>query len=83
MYVVQGGLDNVFRINTVTINQQPQPIAVKGYWQDEHTFVEYFKDLSQVSTMKHSYNFEGQKLTIDVSSSMGNFSFQALGEMVE
>jgi hypothetical protein len=81
--VVQGGLNNIFHINTIERNQQPVKVALKAYWQDEKTFVEYDKDFSQVDMATHTYTFEGNKLTIAINSSMGAYSFQAVGEMVE
>ena len=83
LYVLQGGLNNIFRLNAFERNQQPARVALKAYWQDEKTFVEYLKDFSQVDLATHTYTFEGNKLTIDVNSSMGAYSFQAVGEMVE
>jgi CubicO group peptidase (beta-lactamase class C family) len=83
IYVVQGGLNNTFHINTIERNQQPVKVALKAYWQDEKTFIEYDKDFSQIDMAIHTYTFEGNKLTIAINSSMGAYSFQAVGEMVE
>jgi CubicO group peptidase (beta-lactamase class C family) len=81
--VLQGGLDNVFRMNDFEVNQRPVKAAFKGSWQDDHTFVAYVKDMSQVDTAIHTYTFEGKKLSIDINSSMNFYSFQSIGEMVE
>ena len=77
-----GGLDNRFHINELT---QPQvlQVAIKAYWQDEKTFVEILKVLSQIESVIHTYTFDGDSLTIDVNSSMGLYSFQIKGEMVD
>ena len=81
-YDVMGGLDNRFHINELT---QPQvlQVAIKAYWQDEKTFVEILKVLSQIESVIHTYTFDGDSLTIDVNSSMGLYSFQIKGEMVD
>jgi formylglycine-generating enzyme required for sulfatase activity/CubicO group peptidase (beta-lactamase class C family) len=82
VYVVMGGLDNRFYVNESAVGGQVTKIALKGYWQDEKTFVEYLKDLSQIDTVTHKYTFEGDKLTLAVDSSMGSYSFQMSGEMI-
>jgi CubicO group peptidase (beta-lactamase class C family) len=82
VYVVMGGLDNRFHVSEgIVVGERVTKIALKGYWQDERTFVESFKDFSQLDTITHQYTFEGDKLTIDVKSSMGS-SFQMSGEMI-
>jgi hypothetical protein len=81
--VLRGGLDNVFRMNDFEVNQQPVKAAFKGSWQDGHIFVAYVKDMSRVDTAIHTFTFDGEKLSIDVTSSMNFYSFQATGEMVE
>jgi hypothetical protein len=85
--VFRGSLNNVFYLNRVKDVQSENEMifALKGTWQDDHTFVEEFipglsSDL-QVITQK--YTFEGKKVTIEANSSLDLFSVQATGEMVE
>jgi hypothetical protein len=76
IHVMQGGLDNVFRTD--------DGIALKGTWQDDHTFVEYHKPMAyQIDTSIQTYTFDGKTLTIDVHSSMGFYSFRSIGELIE
>ena len=81
-YDVLGGLDNRFHLNDLT-HPQVIRVAVKGYWQDEKTFVETLKVLSQIDSVIHTYTFEGDSLTVDVSSSMVGYAFQMKGEMID
>jgi CubicO group peptidase (beta-lactamase class C family) len=76
IHSVQGGLDDVYRTG--------EDFGLKGFWQDEHTFVEYYKPMTyQIDTSIHTYTFDGNALTIDIKSSMGFFSFQSIAELVE
>lgn len=76
IHAVQGGLDGVFRTG--------DGFALKGSWQDDHTFVELYKPRGfQIDTSIHTYTFDGNTLTIDVNSSMGSYSFQSIAELVE
>jgi hypothetical protein len=77
-----GGLDDRFYVSEGIIDGRAIAIALKGYWQDEKTFVESVKDLVQLDNITQRYAFEGDKLTIDVQSSMGA-SFQMSGEMAD
>jgi CubicO group peptidase (beta-lactamase class C family) len=81
--IVRGGLDQVFRMNTVVVNQQPVKSALKGFWQDDHTFVQYLQDFSQIDTTRYTCTFDRQNLSIEVTSSMGAYAFQAKGEMID
>jgi CubicO group peptidase (beta-lactamase class C family) len=83
----RGNLNNTFYLNKVKDFQSENDMifALKGYWQDDHTFIEEFipglsSDL-QIITQK--YTFDGKKITIDANSSLDLFSVQATGEMVE
>ena len=77
-----GGLDGRFYVSEGVVDGRVVAIALKGYWQDEKTFVEYVEELSQLDSFTHRYTFEGDKLTIDVQSSMWA-SFQMSGEMID
>jgi formylglycine-generating enzyme required for sulfatase activity len=79
-YNVKGGLDNRFYLNEASENGHI--IALKGYWHDDKTFVETVKDFLYIETVTQKYTFEGDKLIMDINSSMG-YSFQMLGEMIE
>jgi CubicO group peptidase (beta-lactamase class C family) len=81
-YDVLGRMDNRFHLNELTHPQVIQ-VAVKGYWQDEKTFVETLKVLSQLDSVIHTYTFDGDSVTIDVSSSMAGYVFQMKGEMID
>jgi CubicO group peptidase (beta-lactamase class C family) len=77
---VLGGLDDRFYVNEAI--SDGQVIAAKGYWQDENTFVETLKNIEYMETFTQKYIFEGNKLTLDISSTAG-YSIQMLGEMIE
>jgi CubicO group peptidase (beta-lactamase class C family) len=81
-YDLLGGLDNRFRVSDIT---QPQVItvAVKGRWQDEKTFVEILKIISEIAYVIHTYTFEGNDVTIDGGSSMNSDNLQMKGEMID
>lgn len=80
--IALGGLDNRFYVNeSVAIGGRVITIALKGYWQDEKTFVESVKNLSELDAATHQYTFEGDTLTVDVKPSAGS-SFQMSGERI-
>jgi CubicO group peptidase (beta-lactamase class C family) len=82
-YQVLGGLDNRFYVNEMPQGSQMDRAALKGYWQDEKTFVETVKNLAQLENVIFTYTFDGNHVTIDMTSSMGSFSFRMKGEMVD
>jgi hypothetical protein len=90
--VVTGGLDNIYRLNPVEFiglqgaqSAEKWTVAVKGHWQDDRTFVEhYVRDLSSdIAVITQRYTFQGQRVTIDVTSSMNSFTLHAQGEMTK
>ena len=82
-YQVLGGLDNRFYVNEMPQGSQMERAAIKGYWQDEKTFVETVKNLAQLENVIFTYTFDGNHVTIDMKSSMGSFDFRMKGEMVD
>jgi hypothetical protein len=87
--VVTGGLDNVYRLNPVdfigTQGAERLAVAVKGRWQDDHTFVEqYVRDLAQdIAVITQRYTFQGQRVAIEVTSSMNSYTLHASGEITK
>jgi hypothetical protein len=57
---------------------------LRGYWQDEVTFIEeYMQDLNtSIDLITEKFTFDGDQVTIEYSSSMGLFSGQATAELV-
>jgi CubicO group peptidase (beta-lactamase class C family) len=82
-YDVLGGLDNCFYMNEMPHGSQMERAAIKAYWQDEKTFVETVKNLAQLENVIFTYTFDGNHVTIDMTSSMGSFAFRMKGEMVD
>jgi hypothetical protein len=80
---VLGGLDNCFYMNEMPHGSQMERAAIKAYWQDEKTFVETVKNLAQLENVIFTYTFDGNHVTIDMTSSMGSFAFRMKGEMVD
>jgi hypothetical protein len=60
----------------------PLTVAVRGYWQDEHTFVEeYVRDFpTDIARITQKYVFDGQRVTIEIRSSMNSNVIQITGE---
>ena len=90
--VVTGGLDNVYRLNPVDFvglqgaqSADRLTVAVKGHWQDDHTFVEqYVRDLAKdIAVITQRYTFQGQRVTIEVTSSMNAYTLHAAGEITK
>ena len=79
-YVILGGLDDHFYVNEAA--SDGHVIAVKGYWQDEKSFVQTVKDFATMATVTEKYIFEGNRLTLDINAPAG-YSIQMLGEMTE
>jgi hypothetical protein len=85
--VFRGNLNNIFYLNKVK-DAQSEPdliFALKGYWQDDHTFIEEFIPglSSDLQLITQKYTFDGKKVIIEANSSLDLFSVQAIGEMVE
>lgn len=85
--VALGGLNNLFHLNKIHLAGAPAQtyilVPLRGYWQDDHTFVEqYVLDPSaDIQLITEKYTFEGDSVTIEATSSMDLFSFQVKGEM--
>jgi CubicO group peptidase (beta-lactamase class C family) len=82
-YEVQGSLDNRFYVNEMAQGSQMEQVAIKAYWQDEKTFVETVKNLTQIEGVIFTYTFDGNSVTIDMKSSMGSYAFRMKGEMID
>jgi CubicO group peptidase (beta-lactamase class C family) len=81
-----GSLNQVFHQNQIRYPGPPAQdllIPLRGYWQDEATFIEqYIQNLNtDIDLMTNQYTFEGDKVTVETSSSMSDFSFQMIWEM--
>ena len=85
--VIEGGLNNVFRYtpleSTGTLHVQNYLVALRGYWQDDHTFVEeYIRDMnSDIAFMTQKSIFEDNHISLELTSDMLPFTFKAEGEM--
>jgi len=82
-YDLKGSLNNRFYVNEITQGSQVEQVALKGYWQDESTFVERGKNLYVIESVILTYTFDGNNVTIDAESSMGGYAFQMKGEMID
>jgi CubicO group peptidase (beta-lactamase class C family) len=86
--VVKGGLDDAFQYSLVKFAAlQPAEdlvVALRGHWQDDHTFVEeYTRDLnSDINLITQKSTFAGNRITVELTSSMQPFNLQAVGEMI-
>jgi hypothetical protein len=85
--VIDGGLNNVFRYTpielTSTLPSRNILIALRGYWQDDHTFVEeYISDMNtEIALMTQKDVFEGNHVSLELTSALLPFPFTAEGEM--
>jgi hypothetical protein len=87
-FMVTGSLNQAFHINQTTFPGPPAQdllLPLRGQWQNETTFIEeYMRDLNtDIDVITQKYTFSGDKVTIDVSSRIGLFSGQLIGEMVK
>ncbi len=86
--VVEGSLNNVFHYTPIKFEgYQPTEnivVALRGYWQDDHTFVEeYIRDMnSEIELITQKSTFEGNRIALELTSSMQPFTLQAMGEMI-
>jgi CubicO group peptidase (beta-lactamase class C family) len=84
--IVTGSLTSTFRLNPIEFvspeGPTPLTVAVRGYWQDEHTFVEeYVRDFpTDIARITQKYVFDGQRVTIEIRSSMNSNVIQITGE---
>jgi hypothetical protein len=54
------GMDSVFRITNV----EQHPVALKGFWQDDQTFVVYQQILGEADRVELTFRFERDSVTI-------------------
>jgi CubicO group peptidase (beta-lactamase class C family) len=86
---IKGGLNNLFQLNPLQFKGfQPTDevlVALRGHWQDDHTFVEeYVRDMnSDIAFITQKSTFEGNRVVIELTSSMHPYLLQALGEMTQ
>jgi CubicO group peptidase (beta-lactamase class C family) len=86
--LVTGSLNQAFHLNQVRFAGPPAQdllIPLRGYWQDEVTFVEdYIQNLNMdIDLMTNKYTFEGDKVIVETSSCMSDNSFQMIWELVK
>jgi CubicO group peptidase (beta-lactamase class C family) len=85
--VIEGGLNNVFRYTPVELTgdaaQVNFVVALRGYWQDDHTFVEeYIRDMnSEIALMTQKSTFAGSHISLELTSDMLPFPFTAEGDL--
>ncbi len=85
---VKGGLNNAFQYNSVRVTglnpSEDIVVALRGHWQDDHTFVEeYVRDLnSEIDLITQKSTFEGNRIVVELTSSMQPYILQAVGEMI-
>jgi hypothetical protein len=87
-FSVTGSLNHAFFLNQVAFPGPPPLdllLPLRGYWQDNVTFIEeYMQNLNtDINLITQKYTFKGDNVTIDVSTSMGLYSGQVTGEVVE
>ena len=86
--VVQGGLNNIFRFTAFKFKGvqpgQDLLVALRGRWQDDHTFVEeYMRDVnSEIELITQKSTFQGSQITVELTSTMQPLVRQATGEMI-
>jgi CubicO group peptidase (beta-lactamase class C family) len=86
--LVTGSLNQGFYLNKVRYPGPPAQdllIPLRGYWQAEATFIEvYMQNMNtDIDLMSNKYIFDGDKVTVETSSSMNDKSFQMIWEMVK
>jgi hypothetical protein len=82
---ITGGLDGAFYINHLGPDGQTL-MAWRGYWRDEHTFVEEqnFDLGSDADFATVAYTFDGNEVSITVDSGMETFpTLHGSGEIIE
>jgi hypothetical protein len=85
--VVEGSLSKVFKYTPLTFKgYQPSEnivVALRGYWQDDHTFIEkYVRNInSEIELITQKSTFEGNRIALELTSSMQPFTLHAAGEM--
>ena len=85
--VIEGGLNNVYRYTPVELTSTLPSlnilVALRGYWQDDHTFVEeYIRDMnSEIAVLTQKSTFEGSHIRLELTSDMLPVTFKAEGEM--
>jgi CubicO group peptidase (beta-lactamase class C family) len=87
--IVTGSLTGTFHLNPIEFvspeGPTPLTVAVRGYWQDEQTFVEeYVRDFPiDIARITQKYTFDGQRVAIEIRSSMNSNVIQIAGEMTD
>jgi CubicO group peptidase (beta-lactamase class C family) len=84
--LVTGSLTGVFHLNQALFPGPPPQellLPLRGYWQDEVTFIEeYMQDLnSSIDLITEKFTFDGDQVTIEYRSRMGLYSGRAIAEL--
>jgi CubicO group peptidase (beta-lactamase class C family) len=87
-FIVTGSLSQVYHLNQATFPGPPAVellLPLRGRWQPDGTFVEeYMENLStDIDIITQIYTFNGDRVTIDVSSRMGAITGQVTGEQIK
>jgi CubicO group peptidase (beta-lactamase class C family) len=87
IFILTGNLNQSFHLNQVTFPGPPPQdllLPLRGYWQNDIFIEEYMQNLiTDIDLITQKYIFAGDQVTIEVSSSMGVFSGQVKGEVLE
>jgi hypothetical protein len=87
--IVTGSLTGTFHLNPIEFmspeGPTPLTVAIRGYWQDDRTFIEeYVRDFpTDIALVTQKYTFDGQRVAIEIRSSMNSVVIQIVGETTD
>lgn len=78
-FIMPIGLDGVYRFSSD--GPSNLPVALKGFWQGENTFVLLYNEVARINNFKISMTFEDERVTVQIDDPSGYFSETSVGKV--
>jgi hypothetical protein len=79
------GLDNVYRISDISKVAPPHMktvhIGLKGFWQDESTFILNYQGIEEPFPQTFHFHFEDDRITLEITAPVMNFQCTVNGSL--
>ncbi len=78
-YIMPIGLDDVYKFSSD--GPSNLPVALKGFWQGENTFVLHYNEVARINNFKISMTFEGERVRVQIDDPSGYFNETSVGKV--
>lgn len=77
-YLMPIGLDDVYKFSSD--GPSNLPVALKGFWQGENTFILHYNEVARINNFKISMTFENEKVMVKIDDPTGHFNETSVGK---